>query len=139
MAEASEERAPQLRILFVDEDPHAREATLAALRDRGYQVAGVGDGLQALQQLQREQFHVVVTDIRLPRLDGIALLREIRRQGYPLGVIVLTPISDAALHKALHRAGATSVFIKGDPVAALAGAIEEAARPASAPSAPGKA
>jgi CheY-like chemotaxis protein len=135
VAETREPRAPQIRILVVDDDPHAREATLAALRDRGYQVAGAEDGLQALQQLQRLPFHVVVTDIQMPRMDGIALLREIRRHGYPLRVVVQTTLLDAALQEVLYRAGVASVIMKGEPMAALARAIEEAARAASAPEA----
>jgi len=133
VAETRGPRAPQIRILVVDDEPHARETTLAALRDRGYHVAGAEDGLQALQQLQRAQFHVVVTNMQMPRMDGIALLREIRRQAYPLRVVVRTPFLDAALQDVLHRAGAASVIMKGEPMAALARAIEEAARAASAP------
>jgi len=117
----------------VDDDPHARDATLAALRKRGYHVAGAKDGLHALQQLQRAPFEVVVTDIQMPRMDGIALLREIRRQGYPLRVVVQTTGLDAALQEVLHRAGAAGVIMKGEPMPALARAIEAAARAASAP------
>jgi two-component system response regulator DesR len=76
---------------------------------------------------------VVVTDIQMPRMDGIALLREIRRQGYPLRVVVQTTLLDTALQEVLHRAGAAGVIMKGEPMAALARAIEEAARAASAP------
>jgi CheY-like chemotaxis protein len=133
VAETRGPRGPQVRILVVDDDPHAREATLAALRDRGHRVAGAEDGLQALQQLQRAQFQVVVTNIQMPRMDGLALLREIRRQAYPLRVVVRTALLDAALQEVLRRAGAASVIMKGEPMAALARAIEEAARAASAP------
>lgn len=133
MAATRGPRAPQIRILVVDDDPPAREATLAALRNRGYRVAGAEDGLDALRQLQRAKFHVVVTDIQMPRMDGTALLREIRRQGYPLGVVVQTTGSDAALQEDLHRAGAAGVIMKGEPMPALARAIEVAARAASAP------
>jgi DNA-binding NarL/FixJ family response regulator len=105
------------------------------LRDKGYHVAGAEDGLHALQQLQRAAFHVVVTDIRLPRMDGIALLREIRRHGYPLRVVVQTTLLDAALQKGLHRAGAARVIMKGESMAVRIRAVEEAARAASAPEA----
>ena len=133
VAETRGPRAPQIRILIVDNDPHARGATIAALRDKGYHVAGAEDGLQALQQLQRAPFQVVVTNIQMPRMDGVALLREIRRHGYPLSVVVQTTLLDAALQEVLHRAGAAGVIMKGEPMAALARAIEEAARAASAP------
>jgi CheY-like chemotaxis protein len=125
-------RAPQIRLLVVDDDPHARQATLAGLRDVGYHVVGAEDGLQALQQLQREPFDVVVTDIQMPRLDGIALLREIRRQGYAPRVVVQTTLLDASLTEILRRAGAAGVVMKGEPMAALTRVIEAAARAASA-------
>jgi CheY-like chemotaxis protein len=129
----AETRASQIRILVVDDDPHAREVRVAGVRESGYHVAGAADGPQALQSLERAQFQVVVTDIQMPRMDGTALLKQIRRQGYPLRVMVHATLLDAALQEGLLCAGAASVIMKGGPMAALARTIEEATRAASVP------
>jgi CheY-like chemotaxis protein len=90
-------------------------------------VEGAEDGLQALQQLQHERFSIVVTDIQMPRMDGVALLREIRRKGYA-PVVVQTTLVDPYLQDVLRRAGASAVLVKGEPIAALARLVGEICR-----------
>jgi len=116
-----------IRILVVDDDLPTRQATMDGLRSRGYQVAGAGDGLQALHHLQRAQFAVVVTDIQMPRMDGVALLREIGRKGYAR-VVVQTTLMDAPLRELLCQAGAFDVLVKGGPQEELFRAVEAAVR-----------
>lgn len=127
MAGTSETRAAGKHILVVDDDPHAREAVMEELRSRGYQVKGAADGLQALQQLQRERFSVVVTDLQMPRMDGVALLREIRRRGYA-PVVIQTTLVDPNLQDVLRRAGASAVLVKGESVTDLARLVGEICR-----------
>lgn len=127
MTEGYETRAAGLRILVVDDDLYARQAMMERLRSRGYQVKGAEDGLQALHHLQRERFDLVITDIQMPRMDGIALLHEIRRNGYA-PVIVQTTLVDASLREMLRRAGASDVLVKGESAADLARAVEQVCR-----------
>ena len=127
MAGASEKKAMGVRILVVDDDLCARQAVMEGLRRRGYQVTGAADGLQALQQLQRERFSVVVTDLQMPRMDGVALLREIRRRGYA-PVVIQTTLVDPSLQEVLRRAGASAVLVKGEPVTDLARLVGEICR-----------
>jgi CheY-like chemotaxis protein len=127
MAGASETKAMGVRILVVDDDLCARQAVMEGLRRRGYQVTGAEDGLQALQQLQRERFSVVVTDLQMPRMDGVALLREIRRRGYA-PVVIQTTLVDPNLQDVLRRAGASAVLVKGEPVTDLARLVGEICR-----------
>ena len=118
MVEAREPQATGTRILVVDDDLYARQAMMEGLRSRGYQVNGAEDGLQALHHLQREHFDLVITDIQMPRMDGVALLREICRNDYA-PVIVQTTLVDAYLQEVLRRAGASGVLVKGESVAEL--------------------
>jgi CheY-like chemotaxis protein len=129
MARTSETKATDIRILIVDDDLYARQAVMEGLRRRGYEVKGAEDGLQALHHLQREHFNVVVTDIQMPRMDGVALLREIRRKGYA-PVVVQTTLMDPYLRDMLRRAGASAVLVKGEPVAELVRLVEEISRTA---------
>jgi DNA-binding response OmpR family regulator len=125
---AEETKAGKARILVVDDDPHVRGTVLRGLRRQGYQAEGAEDGLQALRQLQHGTFDVVVTDIQMPHLDGLALLREIRRRGYAQGVVVQTTLLDASLETVLRRAGACGVLMKGGPFGDLVRSVEEAYR-----------
>jgi CheY-like chemotaxis protein len=116
-----------IRILVVDDDLSARQAVMEGLHRRGYQVKGAEDGLQALHHLQREHFSAVVTDLQMPRMDGVALLREIRRNRYA-PVVVQTTLVDPDVREMLRSAGASGVLVKGEPVAALARLLEEICR-----------
>ncbi|MBS1117700.1 MAG: two component transcriptional regulator, winged helix family, partial [candidate division NC10 bacterium] len=93
MLQARETQAGAIRILVVDDDLYARQAMMEGLQSRGYEVRGADDGLQALQHLQQERFDLVITDIQMPRMDGVALLREICRNDYA-PVIVQTTLVD---------------------------------------------
>jgi CheY-like chemotaxis protein len=127
MAGTSETKVADIRILVVDDDLYARQAVMEGLRRRGYEVKGAEDGLQALHHLQREHFNVVVTDIQMPRMDGVALLREIRRKGYA-PVVVQTTLMDPYLRDMLCCGGASAVLVKGEPVAELVRLVEEICR-----------
>lgn len=62
------------RILVVDDDAHVRALLSALLTYEGYNVFEAGDGLEAVEELQKRQFTVVISDYRMPRFDGMQLL-----------------------------------------------------------------
>jgi len=115
-------------ILVVDDDLHIRETLLLGLRKLGYGAEAAEDGLQALHHLQHGRFDVVLTDLQMPRLDGLALLREIQRRGYTQAVIFQTTLMDPSLEVILRHAGATGVLMKGGPFTDLVRSVEEAYR-----------
>jgi DNA-binding NtrC family response regulator len=79
------------RILIVEDNELARTQLQKALAiDRALQVETVNDGNKALQALLDEHFSVVLTDLRMPRLDGMQLIQEIRKRSLPVTVIVTT-------------------------------------------------
>ena len=119
-AEARGAKRGSPRILVVEDDPAMRDLVQAVLHNKGYLVEGAGDGLEALVRLQRGKFDVVVTDFEMPRLDGLALLREIGRMEIPLPVIVFTGHTDASTESSLRQAGAFRVLKKGDHLQDLA-------------------
>ncbi len=125
---ANETKGKQARILVVDDDPQVRGTALLGFRSRGYQAEGAEDGLEALHHLQHGQFDVVVTDLQMPRLDGLALLREMRRRGYSQPVVIQTTLMDSSLEVVLRRAGAFGVVMKGGPFGDLVRAVDEAYR-----------
>ncbi len=125
-------QAPRGRVLVVDDDTGLREAVLRALRKKGYEAVGATDGLQGIHRLQHEAYDVIVTDLQMPRLDGLGLLREVRRLGYPQPLVVQTTVLDAPLEDVLRRAGAFRVLRKSDSLETLLQSVAEAQRAALA-------
>jgi DNA-binding response OmpR family regulator len=87
-----------MRILLVEDDELLGDGLQAGLRQAGYNAEWLKDGIQARTALASEQYAAVVLDLGLPRLDGLALLRELRAAGNATPVLVLTA-RDSTLDK----------------------------------------
>jgi len=101
-----------LRILFVEDDPDVRGAVLPALRDAGHDVLDVADGGAALDRLATDRFEVVVTDIRLPKADGLAIFRRAREVAPQTDVILMTSFGAVADAVAALKQGANDYLTK---------------------------
>ncbi len=77
-------------ILIVDDEEGIRSFLAEALALDGHAVEQAGDGEEALQRLARQSFDLLVTDLRMPRMDGLELVRRVRQQQPDTEVIVLT-------------------------------------------------
>ena len=100
------------RILVVDDDQAVRSVLLRLLTAEGYECAATADGVSALQRLLKERFDLVIADIMMPGLSGMALLREIEDRHLGVGVIILTALEDSRLAVASARMGATGHILK---------------------------
>ena len=78
------------RILAVDDEEGIRTFLAESLESEGHEVVQAADGLEASSLLERRSFHVLITDLRMPRMDGMALLRRARAEHPEMEVIVLT-------------------------------------------------
>jgi len=78
------------QILVVDDEPNLRRVLSAQLQRDGYDVHTAEDGEQAIQILQENHVDLVITDLRMPRMDGMALLRHTVENEEELPVIILT-------------------------------------------------
>jgi len=79
-----------LNVLFVDDEVDFLETLLKRMKKRDINVIGVESGEKAIELLEREPVDVIVLDVRMPGMDGIQTLREIKKS-YPLvEVIMLT-------------------------------------------------
>lgn len=77
-------------ILVVDDNDPLRRLMRLALEAAGYHVTEARDGLEALQCLQKSPVTVVISDNQMPRLDGLGLLAEIRKNGESTPVILVS-------------------------------------------------
>jgi DNA-binding NtrC family response regulator len=80
----------QERVLIVDDEEQMRELLAKVLEKNGYQVTTAGDGGQALALLEKEPMDLVVTDVRMPGLDGMEALRAIKELSPEIVVIIMT-------------------------------------------------
>ena len=78
------------RILIVDDENDFREAIIKRLRARKIDVEGADSGPNALEKLGNQDFDVVVLDVKMPGMDGIETLREIKHKKPLVEVIMLT-------------------------------------------------
>lgn len=83
-------------ILIVEDDPELRKYTNELLLDSGYSVVQAPDGIKALELIEKRRPDLVVLDLGLPKLEGEAVCREIRKKHPDLPVIILTAKDDIA-------------------------------------------
>jgi len=83
-------RAESPRILVVDDETPARAALCELLREDGFAVRSAPDGFKALGQLEDWVPDVVLTDVKMPGMDGITLMKKVKAQFASVGVIVMT-------------------------------------------------
>ncbi len=104
--------AEKPRILVVDDEVSIVEVLKALLRREGYDVTTANDGEEALQVLREEKFNLLITDIRMKRMDGVTLLRMALEMQEHLAVIVVTAYATVDTAVTAMRAGAFDYVCK---------------------------
>ncbi len=100
------------RILVVDDEVNARTALAELLRDEGYEVETAADAFKALGKYEAFSPHVVVTDLKMPGMDGIELVKKIRAMEDAAAVVVMTAFGAVASAVDAMRAGAAEYLTK---------------------------
>jgi len=100
------------RVLAVDDNPGILDILREFLEARGYDVATARNGGDAMMILATSAFDVVLLDVRMPRVDGIAALRHIRTLHPELPVIMLTGNADIELARSMLKLGAFDYIAK---------------------------
>ncbi len=119
-----------LKILVVEDDEALRDALLITLETAGHHVQGADGGPQALQRLAKDEFNMVVSDLRMSPMDGLELLHEIRSRWSGLPVLLMTAFGDVDKAVAAMRGGACDFMMKPFEPKAL---IDQIARYATPP------
>ncbi|HQN18763.1 MAG TPA: sigma-54 dependent transcriptional regulator, partial [Syntrophobacteraceae bacterium] len=78
------------RILIVEDDPKMRDALQYIMRKEGYGVDAVGEGERALEKLKATDYELIISDLKLPGMDGMDVLRAAKKYKPYVGVIVIT-------------------------------------------------
>ncbi|TLY32898.1 MAG: response regulator [Nitrospirae bacterium] len=101
-------------ILVVDDEPQIRDLLKRFLTLRGYKVRVASDGQQALTMVEQEAPQLIVLDVYMPGINGVEVLRQLRRRKFTGGVILLTGSQDDKLLQEALDLG--SVDVMGKPV-----------------------
>lgn len=101
-------------ILTVDDSASLRMAIRIALTGAGYAVTEASDGAEGLTKATATRFDLIVTDLNMPNMDGLSMIRALRQQPAQAGVpiIFLTTESDDAMKAQAKAAGATGWLVK---------------------------
>lgn len=100
------------RILVVDDEINARTALSELLQEEGFEVEMAADAFKALGKYDGFSPHVVVTDLKMPGMDGIELMKKIRAAEDPAAVVVITAFGEVTSAVAAMRAGAADYLTK---------------------------
>jgi len=120
------EQSP-VQVLVVDDFEGWRQYVCGALREiPGITVREASDGLEALEKVQQMRPDLVLLDIALPRMNGLAAAREIGRLSPESKIIFLTQNASSDLIEETFRAGATGYIIKSNAASELVSAAKAA-------------
>lgn len=78
------------KILVVDDEMGIRSLISELLESEGFEVRAAKDGQESLDEMEREDFDLVITDIQMPRLDGLAMVKAMKRAGRKEKIIIMT-------------------------------------------------
>ncbi len=102
----------KLNVLVVDDDQCIREVLTILLSRRGHRCESAANGIDAMQKVKQSNFDVVITDLQMPGMDGIALTKELRQHFPELPVMIMTGRPDGSLVESAIGAGAGEVLRK---------------------------
>lgn len=122
----SVEGVQPLRLLLVEDDPTVAEVLTGLLRAQGHRVVHVPHGLAAMAEASAQAFDLGLLDLDLPGIDGLALARQLRAQGFSQPLLAVTARADAEAEPLARAAGFDGFLRKPLTGAMLARAIEVA-------------
>ena len=103
----------EIKILLVDDEEDFRTLMSFWLKSKGYSVESVADGNTALDKIRKNLPDVVFIDLHMPVLDGVEVLKEIRKWKVELPIIVISAHADEVKLKEAKTYGISGVFYKG--------------------------
>jgi two-component system response regulator HydG len=111
-------------ILLVDDDREFCKAFRRGLEGIGYTVTAVHDGLEALEALSQSDFDLIISDLRMPNLDGMELMRELIKRELDVPVVFLTAFGEVESYMDLMNMGAHDYLSKPVKLQTIRGVIE---------------
>ncbi|MFO0795015.1 MAG: sigma-54 dependent transcriptional regulator, partial [Candidatus Brocadiaceae bacterium] len=100
------------KLLLIDDDKNALDGLIKILTHDGYTAFGVSSGYEALSLLSEKDFDIIITDMRLPGMGGLALIHEIRKKEKDVAIVVITAYSSVKTAVDAIKCGADDYLTK---------------------------
>lgn len=113
------------RILVVDDETNMRTTLADILGDEGYVIDTAVDGLSAVEMCEKENYDVVLLDVRMPGIDGVETFRRIRRHNESVRVVMMSAYSMDDLKRAVLDEGAIAFLSKPLDIENVVGLIQD--------------
>jgi len=110
-------------VLLVDDDKEFRRAMKKMFERSGYEIRIACDGREALDALSDEEFDLIISDLRMPNLDGLEMMGELRRRGLDVPIVFLTAFGEVESYMDLMNLGAFEYVnkpVKGQEILEIA-------------------
>jgi two-component system, OmpR family, response regulator len=117
-----------MRILIVEDDREAAEAMERGLAEAGFACVRAADGIEGLEAAHGGAFDVLIVDRMMPRMDGVALVEALRREGDATPVLFLSALGEVGDRVTGLQAGADDYLVKPYAFAELIARVEALAR-----------
>jgi two-component system chemotaxis sensor kinase CheA len=107
---------PEYFVLVADDSHTTRQIEKMILEAEGYNVTIACDGIDALEKLKKQRFDILITDIKMPRMDGIVLIENVRRRDATknLPIIVISSVFEEEILSKVKEVGAQGYIVKSD-------------------------
>lgn len=100
------------RVLVVDDEADMLDLLMDFLRSKGYEVLTASDGAEALRKVREERPQAILLDVRMPKMDGLEVLRQIRKTDKEIGVIMVTAVNEQETGRQAMEMGASDYVVK---------------------------
>jgi response regulator RpfG family c-di-GMP phosphodiesterase len=104
--------APQLDCLVVDDEPRLRQVLTHLMRNDGFRCFEAGNGEEAIAVLERQPIQIIMSDLRMPRMDGIELLKQVRARWPDTATVMITAVADVEVAVSCLAIGAMDYLTK---------------------------
>lgn len=109
-------KTPEYYVLVADDSHTTRQIEKMILEAEGYKVSVACDGIDALEMLKKQKFDIVISDIKMPRMDGFVLIENIRRTEMTkdIPIIVISSVFEENTAEKIKEVGAQAYIVKSD-------------------------
>jgi DNA-binding response OmpR family regulator len=98
--------------MVVDDEPDAVELLQEFLTSKGYEVITASNGEEALRKVKEERPHLILLDVRMPGMNGMDVLRQVRQFDQEVGVIMVTAVNEEDTGREALKLGAFDYIVK---------------------------
>lgn len=113
------------RILIVDDEEGYRKVLSNSLTDLGYEIRAVSNGFEALEEIKRQQYSIILLDVKMPGIDGIEFLELVRGIRACSQVVIITAYTYEDVIQEAMKKGAKKVITKPFSIDDITSCIDE--------------